>query len=127
MKILLDTHAFIWFIMDDAKLSRAAKNMIESTPVVMISVATAWEMAIKMKLGKLNISATFDQIFPYYLTINHITVLPIELRHLSLVASLPLHHRDPFDRLMIAQSIVDHLPIVSRDSAFDAYGITRLW
>ena len=127
MKILLDTHAFIWFIMDNPKLSPRAKNIIESSHVVMVSVATPWEMAIKISLGKLKIKATFDQIFPSHLLINNMTLLPIHLKHLSQVAALPFHHRDPFDRLMIAQSMVEKLPIVSRDSAFDAYGVTRLW
>ena len=90
-------------------------------------MASAWEIAIKMNLGKLNISATFDQLIPYQLRGNNIKLLPIQIRHLSQVAALPLHHRDPFDRLMIAQSMVENLPIISRDSAFDAYGITRIW
>ncbi len=80
-----------------------------------------------MSLDKLKMEATFDQLIPAQLQINDIAMLPIEVPHLAQVATLPLHHRDPFDRLIIAQSMVENLPILSRDSAFDDYDIERLW
>jgi PIN domain nuclease of toxin-antitoxin system len=91
------------------------------------SAATAWEIALKMSLGKLNMAATFDQLFPAQLQVNDMTLLPIEVTHLVQVATLPWSHRDPFDRLHIAQSIVENTPILSRDPAFDRYTIERLW
>ena len=80
-----------------------------------------------MSLDKLKMEATFDQLFPSQLQINNITLLPIEVPHLAQVAILPWHHRDPFDRLIIAQGIVDGLSILSRDSVFDDYEFERLW
>jgi len=128
MQILLDTHTFLWFVVGDSKLSPLARTLIqEPTNQRFMSVASAWEIAIKMNRGKLNIGASFDQLIPHQLDDNDIVLLPIYAEHLSQVTILPLHHRDPFDRLMIAQSIVENMPIVSKDSAFDAYGVRRLW
>ena len=128
MKILLDTHTFIWFVMDNSTLSSQAAGLIRNPDnEVLVSAATVWEIAIKMSLGKLNMAATFDQLFPAQLQVNDMTLLPIEVTHLAHVATLPWHHRDPFDRLLIAQSIIENTPILSRDPAFDRYTIKRLW
>jgi len=92
-----------------------------------ISVASLWEIAIKFSIGKLSLSAPFDQLIPQQLSLNGFELLPIEIAHLATVAALPFHHRDPFDRLLIAQAMTEKIPVVSSDSAFDAYtNVTRL-
>ena len=128
MKLLLDTHAFLWFVMGSDNLSVNARALIENPANEnLLSVASLWEMAIKVSLGKLTLSAPFDELIPEQLKLNGIGLLNIKTDHLSLLAKLPFHHRDPFDRLLIAQAITEKIPIVSIDAAFDTYGITRLW
>lgn len=125
---LLDTHAFLWFINGDSQLSVKARELIEdlSDPAV-LSVASLWEIAIKVSSGKLSLVEPFDILIPQQMLLNRIRALDISLPHLTEVVQLPFHHRDPFDRLLIAQAIVEKIPIVSRDTAFDAYGIRWLW
>lgn len=128
MKLLLDTHAFLWFIMGSANLSGNARAVIENhSNEILISVASLWEMAIKVSLGKLILSAPFDDLIPAQLNLNGIGLLNISLDHVSLLTTLPFHHRDPFDRLIVAQAIVEKMPVVSIDAAFDAYPTKRLW
>lgn len=128
MNLLLDTHAFLWFITNDSKLSTPAQTLIQTaTNRRLLSIASLWEMAIKVSLGKLVLAQPFDQFIPQQLQVNRIELLAIELPHVSVVAAMPFHHRDPFDRLMAAQCLVGNLPIVSHDPAFDAYSIQRLW
>lgn len=127
MNLLLDTHTFLWFIMGSANLSGNARALIEDTAnKSLLSVASLWEMAIKVSLGKLTLSAGFDDVVRQ-LSLNGVGLLNISTAHVSLVATLPFHHRDPFDRLLIAQAITEQVPVVSVDAAFDNYGITRLW
>lgn len=127
MKALLDTHTFLWFIADDEKLSDYAKQLIEDEETeLLMSIASVWEMAIKTSLGKLTLAQPFDKL-PTHIEQNKITILPITVEHTIRVAKLPFHHRDPFDRLIIAQALVEKLPILGIDAAFDAYGIKRLW
>jgi PIN domain nuclease of toxin-antitoxin system len=131
MRLLLDTHAFLWFVADDPQLSKRARNLIED-PVNerLLSAASHWEMAIKVSLGKLTLTEPFSVFIPRELQTNQVDILPVELRHSVQLATLPFppgNHRDPFDRLIIAQGIVEGLPIVSADSKFDAYAVTRLW
>ena len=92
-----------------------------------LSVASLWEIAIKTSLGKLILSAPFDKLIPAQLRLNGIDLLNIKVDHLSMLTTLPFHHRDPFDRLIVAQAIVEKLPVISLDGAFDAYGVTRHW
>ena len=128
MKVLLDTHAFLWFIEDSPKLSAAARSVIEdglNTPL--LSVASLWEMAIKISLGKLVLTEPFETMVPEQLDLNGIDQLGIDFEHVTRVSKLPFHHRDPFDRLLVAQALVEELPIVSADSSLDAYGVRRLW
>ena len=128
MRILLDTHAFLWFITADPKLSANAERAIrdpENTPL--LSIASVWEIAIKMNQGRLPIPLPLHQFISQQQQANRIEILPIELEHTYEIARLPLHHRDPFDRLLIAQAMVANLPLVSTDSAFDAYPVQRLW
>ncbi|MGA7952250.1 MAG: type II toxin-antitoxin system VapC family toxin [Gloeobacterales cyanobacterium] len=127
MKLLLDTHTFLWFINGSAQLSTDAKNLLESEADLLLSTASLWEIAIKSSLGKLTLPRIYGQFIPQQLSQNEIEVLPISLEHLTVIATLPLHHRDPFDRLLIAQTIVEKVPIVSIDVAFDSYSIDRIW
>jgi PIN domain nuclease of toxin-antitoxin system len=128
MNFVLDTHSFIWFVEDHPSLSVPARTLIEdSTNAIFLSIASVWEMAIKVSLGKLTLSQPFDLFIPNQLLLNDITLLDITVSHTLRVAMLPFHHRDPFDRLLIAQSLVENMPIVSVDSVFDAYGVSRIW
>lgn len=128
MKLLLDTHAFLWFIMGSSNLSTNARALVEEVAnEKFLSVASLWEMAIKLSIGKLTLSAPLDVLIPQQLSLNGIALLNIEIAHAAMVAALPFHHRDPFDRLLIAQAMVEKTPIVSVDAAFNAYPVTRLW
>jgi PIN domain nuclease of toxin-antitoxin system len=128
MRLLLDTHAFLWFVIGSPNLSPAARALIEDAAnEKLLSVASLWEMAIKSSLGKLTLSAPFDVLLPQQLDLNGICLLNITTAHAAVVAALPFHHRDPFDRLLIAQAMVEKLPIVTIDTAFDAYPVRRLW
>lgn len=128
MRILLDTHTFIWFIDADRRLSHAARSLIEDLDnELLISTASLWEMAIKIGLGKLAVSREFSTLIPAQLYLNVIAPLDIRVTHLSALSTLPLHHRDPFDRLLITQAMVERIPILSVDAAFDVYPIQRFW
>ena len=128
MRILLDTHAFLWFVMNSPELLPRARALIEDPEnEVDFSVASAWEIPIKRSLGKLRLDDGIDTLIARELNSSALTRLPIELPELAKVAELPFHHRDPFDRLLAAQCLTHNTPILSRDGAFDAYGVERLW
>ncbi len=128
MKLLLDTHAFIWFIMGSPNLSATARVLIEDAAnEKFLSVASLWEIAIKSSIGKLTLAAPFEVLIPQQLNLNGFELLNIEIDHAALVATLPFHHRDPFDRLLIAQATIEKMSVVSIDAAFDTYAITRRW
>lgn len=104
MKLLLDTHTFLWFIMGSPHLSATARALIEDAAnEKFLSVAGLWEIAIKLSIGKLTLSAPFDVLIPQHLSLNGFELLNITIDHAAAVATLPLHHRDPFDRLLLAQ------------------------
>jgi PIN domain nuclease of toxin-antitoxin system len=127
MKLLLDTHALLWFIAGSASLSASARSLIEDAAnEKFVSIASIWETAIKASVGKMTLSAPFNSLFPHQLQINGFDLLPIKVEHASIITTLPFHHRDPFDRLLIAQAIEEKLSLVSVDDIFDEYGITRL-
>ena len=128
MTLLLDTHTLLWFVEDEAALSDRARTAIEdldNTPAY--SIVSVWEMAIKISVGKLAVSRPLYPELARLLQERGFEQLHISYRHASEAARLPWHHRDPFDRLLIAQASVENLPIVSVDTAFDDYGVTRLW
>jgi PIN domain nuclease of toxin-antitoxin system len=126
--LLLDTHTMLWFFWDDPRLSKDAKAGIENAENrKLISVASCWEVAIKVGLGKLDLGESSRTFLLREIAHNNFELLNISLDHATAVEGLPLHHRDPFDRLLIAQSIVESLTIVGSDPAFDFYGVTRLW
>jgi len=127
-RFLLDTHTFLWFITDDGRLSQAAMRVItDPSNEILVSVATPWEIAIKVGLAKLTLVEPFSRYIPEQIETNHFDLLPITLVHTVAVASLPRHHGDPFDRMLVAQASVEGTPILSADMALDAYGITRIW
>jgi PIN domain nuclease of toxin-antitoxin system len=128
MKLLLDTHTFLWFIGGSDHLSPTARALIDdASNQPFLSVANLWEMAIKLSLGKLSLAQPFELLIPQQMQLNGIELLGIQIDHLAMVAKLAFYHRDPFDRLLIAQATVEQIPIVSADPAFDAYDVKRLW
>lgn len=128
MRILLDTHSLLWFLSGDAGLTEKARHLIENTDHdILVSMASLWEIGIKHSLGKLKLAQPFEEIFPHQLEINSFSLLDIRLPHVIRVSTLPFHHRDPFDRLLIAQSLAEEIPILSADEAFDDYGVERIW
>jgi len=128
MRLLLDTHSFLWFITGSDEISVAARDLIEdSANAPLLSMASLWEMAIKVSIGKLKLAQPFEKLIPEQMHLNGIGLLNIRVAHVSQVVQLPFHHRDPFDRLLIAQAHVEGIPIVGADETFDVYTITRLW
>lgn len=128
MNALIDTHVFLWWINDDSRLSSSARTLLgKSTTIVRFSVVSAWEMAIKAGLGRLRVPADLGGFVARQLAVNRFDVLPILLPHALRVADLPPHHRDPFDRMLVAQAIVENLSLISADSGLDIYGIQRFW
>ena len=128
MTLLLDTHALLWFVEHAPELSERARAAIEDPDnIPAFSIASVWEMAIKIRLGKLRMSRPLYPEFAGMLKDRGFQQLDISYRHASEIAGMLLHHRDPFDRLLIAQAIVENLPIVSADQAFDPYAVTRIW
>lgn len=128
MRLLLDTHAFLWFVLNDPSLSAAARAIVgDPQNDVLISPATCWEIAIKVSIGKYQLPGPFADFLDDQIARNDLTMLPISVRHTAVVASLPFHHKDPFDRLLIAQAIVENIPLLSVDAVFDSYPVTRLW
>ena len=127
MRILLDTHTFLWFADDNLKLSDYAVEVMTSSDAdLLLSTASLWEIAIKVNLKKLVISDRYEVFIPEQFALNSFKILPISFDHLKVVESLYLHHRDPFDRLLIAQSIQEKIPIISADARFDDYdGVKR--
>lgn len=128
MKLLLDTNAFLWFITDDTRLFVSGKSAIaDSAARVYISPASYWEIAIKISIGKYQLTAPFESFITKGIEGNNFEILPIEPKHTAIVAELPFHHRDPFDRLIIAQAMIENMPIVGSDQQFDNYPVTRIW
>ena len=128
MRLLLDTHVILWFWWNDPRLSAAAKALIlDPANHKLVSPATPWEVAIKVNLGKLSIGGPYLGFFPQQMGRTNFDYLDVTDGHLAAVAGLPHYHRDPFDRLIVAQARVEAIPVVSVDAALDPYGVTRLW
>ncbi|MGB3208793.1 MAG: type II toxin-antitoxin system VapC family toxin [Crinalium sp.] len=126
MKALLDTHAFLWYLLGDSNLSSKAKEVIDTKTGLYFSIASIWEISIKINIGKLKLNRPFQDI-PKELQYINAQVLPITFEDTESYLSLPLNHRDPFDRILVAQAMNHSLVLISRDSAFDAYSIGRVW
>jgi len=128
MRLLLDTHTFLWYIAGDERISVRARTFItDPGNDVLLSVASLWEIAIKVSIGKLTLARPFADLIPEEITLNSVEVVSITLDDLNFISQLPFHHRDPFDRLIVAQSVVRAIPIVGRDDRFRDYGINLLW
>jgi len=128
VRLLLDTHTLLWFYRGDTKLTTAARSLIEDAAnTKLVSPATYWELAIKIGLGKYTLTESYDDFIQHAIFDNGFLILPVEPRHTATLIAMPLHHKDPFDRLMIAQAMVEMIPLVSLDPDFDPYPITRLW
>ncbi|NEQ46547.1 MAG: type II toxin-antitoxin system VapC family toxin [Leptolyngbya sp. SIOISBB] len=125
-QLLLDTHTLIWFVSNDAKLPNTVRETIETSRTVFFSLASLWEIAIKLNLGKLALKGTFEDLEPRMVEAG-ITTLPVTFADTAQYRHLPLHHRDPFDRILVAQAINYSLILISRDAAFDAYDVQRMW
>ncbi len=128
MRALLDTSSFLRFVAGSERLSRQAREFMEDFDnKLVISVASLWETAIKVSIGKLELLRHFDQFIPEKLEENEIDILHVRLSHLSEMIKLPFHHRDPFDRIIIAQAISENLPVIACDSIFKEYPIDIIW
>ena len=129
MNYLLDTSTFLWYVNNERELSVVAKNLTSDSNMTMyLSLASIWELAIKANLGRgLVMHEPFPTFIDGQLRTNRFQLLGISVAHLKAVYDLPLHHRDPFDRLLIAQSQVENIPVITNDAAFDAYDIQRFW
>ena len=128
MRLLLDTHAFLWFLLDDRQLSASARALIEDPAnAVAISPASYWEIAIKIGLKKYLLPEPYHVFMEREIANNNFCIVPIEPKHTAVLTTLPLHHRDPFDRLIVAQAMVEKIPLISADPQLDAYPIHRLW
>jgi len=128
MNILLDTHVFIWLAIEPQKLSKQATDIImNSNNTLFFSLVSIWEMQIKIQLNKLRLNLPLSEVIDRQQQVNGLQILPIELAHIFALEQLPNAHRDPFDRLLIAQALVTQIPILSVDIIFDRYRVQRLW
>ncbi len=128
MRALLDTHAFLWWVTDDARLSDTARELIgDGRNEIHFSAASGWEIVIKSRLGRLAVPDDFARFMTDQIEQNGFRVLAVELGHALRVHSLADHHRDPFDRMLVAQSMVENLPIIGRDEQLAAYGVELIW
>ncbi len=126
--LILDTHAFLWTLDGSDKLSAKARERIVAQPEELtLSHASIWEMAIKVQLGKLRLRKEFDPFVREHIEERAVTLLGIELSHIKTYRKLPLHHRDPFDRILAAQAIEEKAALISHDTVFDGYGVERIW
>jgi len=128
MRALLDTHTFIWWVIDDNRLSSTARNIIaDPGNNLFFSAASAWEIVIKVRLGKLNLPEPPETYIPSRLSINRFESLPIQMNHALQVVNLPALHQDPFDRIIIAQSQVEKMPIITVDNKITQYPVDVIW
>jgi len=128
VKYLLDTHAFLWFVLDDPRLSATARRLIEDPANdFAISPASYWEIAIKIRTGNYVLPEPYEVFIPREIRSNDFDILPIEPKHAAILTALPLHHKDPFDRMIVAQAMSEGLPLISADAQLDAYPIRRIW
>jgi len=128
VKYLLDTHVFLWWIQDDQKLSPRARGVLsDGGNDILLSVASLWEIVIKVQIGKLSVPQPADRYLGRQLQTNAISTLPVEAAHALRLLKLPNHHKDPFDRLLVAQSQAENLPIVTADPAVKKYPVKTIW
>lgn len=128
MKLLLDSHALIWWMDQHDRISIPAFTAIEDgTNELLVSISTVWELGIKVGLRRLNLEPSFAGWMEAMIEDLDATLLPISIIHVERQTTLPYHHRDPFDRLLVAQALTEDLTIISRDTSLDSYGVRRVW
>ncbi|MFW6105339.1 MAG: type II toxin-antitoxin system VapC family toxin [Chloroflexota bacterium] len=128
MKVLLDTHAFLWWIADDPQLSAHARQIIgNGENELFLSAASGWEIATKVRLGKLDMPDNLESFVLEQMAVNAIVTLPIRMSHALHVHKLPEHHRDPFDRLLVSQAQLENLPILTADPQIAQYAARIIW
>lgn len=128
MQLLLDTHSFIWWSINSEKLSLTGQDLLfDRNNRLFLSVASVWEMQIKLQLGKLQLNPSLQELIKNQITINNLEILSIDLAHIWTLATLIHYHKDPFNRLLISQSITEIMPILSIDEIFDLYPVQRIW
>ncbi|MCC6354458.1 MAG: type II toxin-antitoxin system VapC family toxin [Verrucomicrobiae bacterium] len=127
MRVVLDTHAWLWFLQGDPAGNPARRWIEDPAGECWVSAASIWEAAIKVSLGKLRLPYSLSEDLPGLMEENGFVELPVRASHAAQLEGMPFHHRDPFDRLLVAQCLAESLPIVSADRAFEAYGVRRLW
>lgn len=128
MNLLLDTHVFIWEVLEPEKLSPTVINLIKNKDnKLLLSIASIWEMQIKIGINKLHFDEPLSKVVAKQREINEVEILPINLDHIWQLDQLPLHHKDPFDRMLIAQAITENIPILSIDNIFQKYPVTIIW
>ena len=128
MKILLDTHALLWLITDNRQLSKTAKEIfLDQKNRLFFSITSLWEICVKMSLGKISLKNGWLKTIQDEMKANAVNWLPVEMEHCTRLTKLPFHHRDPFDRMLIAQAIVEDMLLLSRDTRLSDYEITRVW
>jgi PIN domain nuclease of toxin-antitoxin system len=128
MKFIIDTHVLLWIANDDFRLSKNVKDIyLKPENEIILSIASIWEMAIKISIKKFKLQNSLAEFVERHIIDNNIRILKIELDHLFLLENLPLHHRDPFDRLIVAQAKIEKAPIISTDIFFYRYAVKRIW
>ncbi len=128
MQVLIDSHTLLWAILEHDRLSTIARSTwLDEANDLLVSPASLWEIAIKIGLGKLVVDGSLEEFYASEIAANKLAVLPVLPRHAARVATLPYHHRDPFDRMLVAQALCEDLPLLSADSQLDAYGVQRIW
>jgi|SRR5271166_664407 len=126
MKVLIDTHVLLWGIQDAAKVSDRVRTLLPAADV-WISVVSLWEIIAKVQIGKLTLPTPVGDYLAGKLTMNGVSVLPLTFAHVRRLEEIPLHHRDPFDRILVAQSLEENLPLVTSDTAFKNYSVRLIW
>jgi PIN domain nuclease of toxin-antitoxin system len=128
VRYLADTHALLWWAEDSSRLSRRARSVFaRADSEILFSVASSWELSIKLALGRVKLSTPLDEFLHVELPRQAVDVFPIDTRHVVRTAGLPPHHRDPFDRMLIAQALVEDIPVLTADPLFTRYGVDVVW
>lgn len=128
MNFILDTHVFIWWTLTPEKLSSTVIDLINNEDNgLLLSIASIWEMQIKITIGKLHFDESLSEVVSSQRDINDVQILPVELEHIWQLDNLQLYHKDPFDRMLIAQALTENISIISIDSVFDQYPVQTIW
>ena len=128
MKALLDTHVFLWWVLDDERLTPFVRDFVADVKnELFLSAASCWEMMIKARIGRLTFPESPEKFIPYQMNKNKLIGLPVQIAHALHIQSLPEHHKDPFDRMLVAQAQVERMPIITNDRLLAEYDVKILW